>query len=184
MAAVNLGISLVALALLPMALGSWSSDAAGYGLATGVLGFAALGAPLLRRLGATPTVSIRRGLLLVALGVLLVVPAPTVGWALVPLAVAGRRGRERRGVRHQRPAGGGRRRRPAPPCSASTTASSSPLRWSGRWSHRSSVELVGGGPALGATAAGLARGGMVGAGVHTGRCPAPGYRQVSADGGP
>ncbi|WP_027863295.1 MFS transporter [Marmoricola sp. URHB0036] len=89
MAAVNLGISLVALALLPMALDSWSSDAAGYGLATGVLGFAALGAPLLRRIGATPVVSMRRGLFLVALGVLLVVPAPSIGWALVPLALAG-----------------------------------------------------------------------------------------------
>jgi predicted MFS family arabinose efflux permease len=89
MAAVNLGISLVALALLPMALDSWSSDATGYGLATGVLGFAALGAPLLRRIGATPVVSMRRGLFLVALGVLLVVPAPSIGWALVPLALAG-----------------------------------------------------------------------------------------------
>ncbi|MET0840387.1 MAG: MFS transporter [Marmoricola sp.] len=89
MAAVNLGISLVALALLPMASDSWSSDAAGYGLATGVLGFAALGAPLLRRLGPTPVVKMHRGLVLVALGVLLVVPAPTVGWALVPLAIAG-----------------------------------------------------------------------------------------------
>ena len=89
MAAVNLGISLVALALLPLAMESWSSDAAGYGLATGVLGFAALGAPLLRRLGATPMISMRRGLFLVALGIVLVVPAPTIGWALVPLAVAG-----------------------------------------------------------------------------------------------
>ncbi len=89
MAAVNLGISLVALALLPMALDSWSSDAAGYGLATGVLGFAALGAPLLRRLGRTPAVSMWRGLLLVAIGILLVVPAPGLHWALVPLALAG-----------------------------------------------------------------------------------------------
>jgi predicted MFS family arabinose efflux permease len=89
MAAVNLGISLVALALLPLALDSWSSDAAGYGLATGVLGFAALGAPLLRRLGATPVVSMRRGLLLVAVGIAFVVPAPSIGWALLPLAVAG-----------------------------------------------------------------------------------------------
>ena len=30
-----------------------------------------------------------RALLVVALGVLLVVPAPSVGWALVPLAIAG-----------------------------------------------------------------------------------------------
>ena len=89
MAAVNLGISLVELALLPIALDSWSSDAAGFGLASGVLGFAAFGAPLLRRLGATPVVTMRRSLLLVALGVLLVAPAPTIGWALVPLAIAG-----------------------------------------------------------------------------------------------
>jgi predicted MFS family arabinose efflux permease len=89
MAAVNLGISLVALALLPMALDSWSSDAAGYGLATGVFGFAALGAPLLRHVGRTPTLSMWRGLLVVALGIALVVPAPGVHWALLPLAVAG-----------------------------------------------------------------------------------------------
>ena len=31
----------------------------------------------------------RRALLVVAIGVLLVVPAPSIGWALVPLAVAG-----------------------------------------------------------------------------------------------
>lgn len=89
MAAVNLGVSLVALALLPIALGNWSSDAAGYGLATGVFGFAALGAPLLRRLGATPETAMWRGLLVVALGVALVVPAPSVVWSLAPLALAG-----------------------------------------------------------------------------------------------
>ncbi len=89
MAAVNLGISLVALALLPMALDSWSSDAAGYGLATGVFGFAALGAPLLRHVGRTPGISMWRGLLVVALGIALVVPAPGVHWALLPLALAG-----------------------------------------------------------------------------------------------
>jgi len=89
MAVVNLMISLVAIALLPMAVHRWSSDAAGYGLAVGVFGFAALGAPLLRGLGASPRQSMRRGLPLLALGLVLVVPAPSVGWALVPLVLAG-----------------------------------------------------------------------------------------------
>ena len=89
MAAANLVVSLVALALLPMAVDSWSSDAAGYGLATGVLGFAALGAPLLRRLAPTPEKSVRRGLCILAIGLMLVVPVPSVGWALAPLALAG-----------------------------------------------------------------------------------------------
>jgi hypothetical protein len=89
MAAINLVISLVAIALLPLALDTWSSDAAGYGLATGVLGFAAFGAPILRRLGRTPERSITWGLVLLALGLVLVVPVPSLGWALAPLAVAG-----------------------------------------------------------------------------------------------
>ena len=89
MAVVNLMISLVAIALLPMAVDRWSSDAAGYGLAVGVFGFAALGAPLLRGLGASPAQSMCRGLPLLALGLVLVVPAPSVGWALVPLVLAG-----------------------------------------------------------------------------------------------
>lgn len=89
MAAVNFVCALVALALLPLALGGWSSDASGYGLATGVLGFAALGAPLLRRLGRSPEHSIGWGLTLLALGLLLVVPGPSLGWALAPLALAG-----------------------------------------------------------------------------------------------
>jgi hypothetical protein len=89
MAATNFVIALVAVALLPLAIQGWSSDAAGYGLATGVLGFAAFGAPLLRRLGRTPEHSIRWGLLLLALGLALVVPVPSVGWALAPLALAG-----------------------------------------------------------------------------------------------
>ena len=89
MAAVNLVVSLVALALLPMAVDGWSSDAAGYGLAIGVFGFAALGAPLLRRIAPTPEKSVRRGLCLLAIGLVLVVPVPSVGWALAPLALAG-----------------------------------------------------------------------------------------------
>jgi hypothetical protein len=89
MAAVNLSISVVALALLPMAEHVWSSDATGYGLATGVLGLAALGAPLLRVLGIAPEQAMRRVLLVLSAGVALVIAAPTVGWALAPLALAG-----------------------------------------------------------------------------------------------
>lgn len=89
MAAINLVIALVAIALLPLALDTWSSDAAGYGLATGVLGFAAFGAPLLRRLGRSAEHSIAWGLVLLAAGLLLVIPAPSLGWSLVPLALAG-----------------------------------------------------------------------------------------------
>jgi MFS family permease len=89
MAAINLVLALVAVALLPMAVDTWSSDAAGYGLATGVLGFAAFGAPLLRRLGRSSEHSIVWGLALLALGLVLVVPVPSVGWALAPLALAG-----------------------------------------------------------------------------------------------
>jgi MFS family permease len=89
MAAVNLVIALVAVALLPMALDTWSSDAAGYGLATGVLGFAAFAAPLLRRLGRSVEHSIGWSLLLIAVGLLLVAPVPSLGWSLAPLGLAG-----------------------------------------------------------------------------------------------
>ena len=89
MAAINLVLALVAVALLPLAMDTWSSDAAGYGLATGVLGFAAFGAPLLRRLGRTSEHSIVWGLALLAGGLVLVVPVPSLGWALAPLALAG-----------------------------------------------------------------------------------------------
>jgi hypothetical protein len=89
MAAVNFVTALVAVALLPLALGTWSSDAAGYGVATGVLGFAAFGAPVLRRIGRSAEHSIRWSLVLLATGLVLVTPAPSVGWSLAPLALAG-----------------------------------------------------------------------------------------------
>jgi MFS family permease len=89
MAAVNLVIALVAVALLPIAVDTWSSDAAGYGVATGVLGFAAFGAPLLRRLGRSAEHSVGWGLALLAVGLVLVVPAPSLGWALPALTLAG-----------------------------------------------------------------------------------------------
>jgi MFS family permease len=89
MAATNLVVALVAVALLPLAVDTWSSDATGYGLATGVLGFAAFGAPLLRRLGRSSEHSTMWGLVLFALGLVLVVPVPSLGWALAPLALTG-----------------------------------------------------------------------------------------------
>jgi hypothetical protein len=155
MAAVNLGISLVALALLPMALDTWSSDAAGYGLATGVLGFAALGAPLLRRLGATPVVSMHRGLLLVALGIVLVVPAPSIEWALVPLGIAGAAA-----VSVEAAATSVLQEGVSDEVRATVFGLNDSLivgaALVGSLLAPVSVELVGGGPALAATAAGLA----------------------------
>ena len=89
MAVVNLVDAVAALALLPIALETWSAGATGYGIATGVLGFSALAAPALRRLGPTPSRTMRRGLVLAGLGLVLLTPAPGLAWALVPIAVLG-----------------------------------------------------------------------------------------------
>ncbi len=83
-AAVNAVAALVGLALLPL-LG----DGAAFGVATGALGFGALGGPLLGRLGVRWRVGIRAWLLVLAACVALVVPAPSLWWAVPPLAVAG-----------------------------------------------------------------------------------------------
>ena len=77
------------LALLPLAERLWKGGGTGYGLATGVLGFGALAAPALWRLGSTAGGRARGGLLLLG-GALIVLPLTSeIGWALVPLAVAG-----------------------------------------------------------------------------------------------
>jgi MFS family permease len=89
MAVVNLVDAVAALALLPVALDTWSVGAAGYGVATGVLGFSALAAPALRRMGPTSARTMRRGLVLAGAGLVLLTPAPGLGWALVPIAVLG-----------------------------------------------------------------------------------------------
>ncbi len=89
MAVVNLVDAVAALALLPVALGTWSAGATGYGIATGVLGFSALAAPVLRHLGPTPSRAMRRGLVLAGLGLLVLTPAPGLLWAVVPIAVIG-----------------------------------------------------------------------------------------------
>jgi MFS family permease len=89
MAVVNLVDAVAALALLPVALDTWSVGATGYGIATGVLGFSALAAPVLRRLGPVPSRAMRRGLVLAVIGLALLALAPGLAWALVPIAVLG-----------------------------------------------------------------------------------------------
>ena len=75
--------------LLPVAEHFWSGGRSGYGPATAVLGVGALAAPLLWRLGTTAPARARWGLLMLA-GTVAVLPLTTaVGWALLPLAVAG-----------------------------------------------------------------------------------------------
>lgn len=83
-AAVNAVAAVVGLALLPL-LG----DGAAFGVATGALGFGALGGPLLGRLGDRWGVGIRTWLLVLAGCVALVVVAPSLAWAVPTLAVAG-----------------------------------------------------------------------------------------------
>jgi hypothetical protein len=74
--------------LLPLAGQHWAGGA-GYGPALAVLGFGALGAPLLWWLGRTTASRTRLGLVLFGLTIALLPLTTAVGWALVPLAVAG-----------------------------------------------------------------------------------------------
>jgi predicted MFS family arabinose efflux permease len=90
MCAINLVGAFVALALLPLARDSWDAGAEGYGLATAVLGFAGLGAPLARVVGGrTARQALNRMMPLLAAAVLLLVPATGVSEALPALAVLG-----------------------------------------------------------------------------------------------
>ncbi len=77
------------LALLPLAAGHWTGGETGYGPATAALGFGALAAPLLWWLGRSATTRTWLGLVLLALVIGLVPLAPGLGWALLPLALAG-----------------------------------------------------------------------------------------------
>jgi len=86
---VNAVNAALALALLPLAVGVWEAGDPGYGLAAGVFGFGALAAPGLWWLGSSSGARARAGLLLLG-GALLAVPvAPALGWAVLPLGVAG-----------------------------------------------------------------------------------------------
>jgi MFS family permease len=83
-AVVNAVAAAVGLALLPL-LG----DGTTFGIATGALGFGALGGPLLGRWGDRRGWGVSGWLLVLGASLVLVAPAPTVAWAVVPLALAG-----------------------------------------------------------------------------------------------
>jgi MFS family permease len=74
------------LALLPLASDVWGG---GYGIATAMLGFGALGAPLLGRLGRTATSRTRLGMVALAVPLGFVALSPVVHWALPLLASVG-----------------------------------------------------------------------------------------------
>jgi hypothetical protein len=76
----------VGLALLPLTSDVWGG---GYGIATAVLGFGALGAPLLGRLGRTAASRTRLGLVAVSVPLALMPLSPVVAWALPMLALVG-----------------------------------------------------------------------------------------------
>jgi MFS family permease len=76
----------VGLVLLPLASDVWGG---GYGIATAVLGFGALGAPLLIWLGHTSTSRSRLGLIALSVPLTLVTLSQVVQWALPLLALVG-----------------------------------------------------------------------------------------------
>jgi hypothetical protein len=78
--------------LLLMARGAWTgwwSPDTAYGVASGALGFGALAAPALSRLGSDGVRRSQLGVLLMGVALSAVALAPTVLWALLPLVVAG-----------------------------------------------------------------------------------------------
>jgi MFS family permease len=83
-AVVNAVAASVGLALLPL-LG----DGTAFGIATGALGFGALGGPLVGRWGDRRGWGVCAWLVLLGGCLVLVAPAPDVAWAVVPLALAG-----------------------------------------------------------------------------------------------
>lgn len=92
MAVVNLVLAGVGIALLPLATGGWSrpwSTEVAFGVATAVLGFGALGAPLLLRVGRGAVRRTAAGLVLMGVGILLLAALPTVVWAVPALALVG-----------------------------------------------------------------------------------------------
>ncbi|MEP7089485.1 MAG: MFS transporter [Nocardioidaceae bacterium] len=81
--------AVLVLGLLPVAARLWHDDAGGYGLATGMLGFGALGAPLLWRLGSSASGRARGGLLLLGAALAALAATGSVGAAVLPLVIAG-----------------------------------------------------------------------------------------------
>jgi MFS family permease len=92
LSAINFVIAAVGIALLPLATGGWSrpwSSETAFGVGTAVLGFGALAAPLLVRVGRGAVRRTVCGLVLMGGGVLLLGLAPSVGPALPALALVG-----------------------------------------------------------------------------------------------
>lgn len=92
MAVVNFVLAGVGIALLPLATGHWSrpwSTETAFGLGTAVLGFGALGAPLLLRVGRGAVRRTVAGLALMGVGVLVLAVVPTVVGAIPALALVG-----------------------------------------------------------------------------------------------
>lgn len=88
-AVVNAVAASVGLALLPLAAGWMPDEGTAFGIATGALGFGALGGPVLGRLGARWRLGARAWLVVLAVAVAAVALAPTL-WVAVPLlAIAG-----------------------------------------------------------------------------------------------
>lgn len=92
LAMINFVIAGVGIALLPMATGAWAapwSTEAAFGIGTAVLGFGALGAPLLVRVGRGPIRRTLCGLALMSGGIVVLGLAPAVLAALPALALIG-----------------------------------------------------------------------------------------------
>ncbi|KAB7745197.1 hypothetical protein GA707_04360 [Nostocoides sp. F2B08] len=92
LAMINFVLAGVGITLLPMATGDWAapwSTEAAFGIGTAVLGFGALGAPLLLRLGRGPVRRTLCGLALMSGGIVLLGLAPAVLAALPALGVIG-----------------------------------------------------------------------------------------------
>jgi MFS family permease len=85
----NLLVTVVAVALLPLALDDWGRGEGAFGLATAFLGFGALAAPVLVR---WIDLTIGRGFAVVSAALLVVAVSPLPAVALVPLALAGAAG--------------------------------------------------------------------------------------------
>ena len=88
-AVLNAVLAAAGLALLPLATGLWRGGDSAYGVATGVLGFGGLAAPLLWWCRGPSTRRTRWGLLLMAVALALVPVSPGLGWSLPSLAVVG-----------------------------------------------------------------------------------------------
>jgi MFS family permease len=92
MSLLNLVDTAVGVTLLLMARGDWTgrwSPESAYGIASGALGFGALLAPALVRVGTGREGRWRAGALLTGAGVLATAVSPTIVWALAPLLLVG-----------------------------------------------------------------------------------------------